>query len=364
MTELPTSSARHRAWALVGAGAALLGAGFGFVPAATAATSHDTPIAISTGLNSGVTAATSSTGHKLYVELNASHNSASASPATTDSLDIELANNKRIFGGESHTWSLKIPAGALTFETDSSGNPDGNGTLDVTSSAISPFGTVSLKFAPQGNPTTQQCNGQPSSRTQPVTLNGTFYFDTKSKGSHKWGAVGSKTKKFTFSATNNVVTTYATTDFSCIGPAQSPCVSAISWFANHGGVSFNGSGEGKANGSVFGSRSTNLSKPDGAIREDANTGHSKPLVLKKKGSSTSLSVVGVNGTAGSATLKASKKQGPFSNPCKGGTEQITAWSNGSYKNGSTPLKLKMQVFGSLTLANNSGQDDGFDKVTK
>ncbi|HWC36185.1 MAG TPA: hypothetical protein VG650_15370 [Mycobacteriales bacterium] len=356
--------ARRRALAMVGAGGALAASGFGLVPAATAATAHDTPVATSTGLNSSITSTTSTTGHKLYVKLDASHSDATAAPGTTDTLDVELANNKTIFGGESHTWSFKIPAGALTFDMDASGNADGNGTLDVPSSALSPFGMVSLKFAPKGSPTTQQCNGQPSSQTQPVTLSGTFYFDTKSKGSHKWGAIGSKTKKFTFSATNNVVTTYATTDFSCLGTQSAPCVSAISWFANHGGVSFDGSGQGSSNGSIFGSRSTNLSKPAAAIREDANTGVSKALKLKTKGSSTSLSVVGTHGTVGSATLKASKKQGPFSNPCKSGTEQITAWSNGSYKNGSSPLKLKMQIFGTLSLANNSGQSDGFEQTNK
>ncbi|HVV77449.1 MAG TPA: hypothetical protein VHC43_15595 [Mycobacteriales bacterium] len=364
MIGLQTSGGRVRAWFAVGAGAVLAGTGFGLVPAATAATAHDAPAAISTGLSSSATAKTSSTGHKLYVKVGATQSSVTATPAATDNLDISLADNKAIFGGESHSWSFKIPATALTFNTDSTGSPDGSGTLDVPSSALSPFGVVSLTFAPTGSPTTQQCNGQPSSQTQPVTLSGTFYFDSRSKGSHKWGAVGSKTKKFTFSATNTVVTTYASTDFSCVGPAQAPCASATSWFASHGGVTFDGSAAGSGDGRVFGERSTNLSKPAGAIREDVNTGRSKPLSLKTKGGSTSLSVVGAHGTKGSATLKASKKQGPFNNPCKNGSEQVTAWNNASYKNGSTPLKIKMQIYGTLHLANGSGRSDGFEKTSK
>lgn len=363
MIEVRMTGAARRMLAMAGTGALLAGAGFGVVPVATAATPHTAPAVSSISLVSGTTAKTSTTGHKLYVRLDALHSDTSSSGGSTDTLNITLANNKLIFGGESHNWSFKLPSGALTFTTDSNGNPDGNGTLNVPSSAISPFGVVNLKFAPTGNPTTQQCNGQPSSQTQPVTLSGTFYFDSRSKGTHKWGAVGSKTKKFSFSATNDVTTTYQSTDVSCLGNQQVPCASAISWFANHGGVSFNGTSAGST-GSVFGSRTTNLSKPAGAIREDSNQGHSKPLTIKTRGSSSSISVVGTNGTAGSATLKSSTKNGPFSNPCKNGTEQITAWSNASYKDGTTPLKLKMQIFGTLEMASNTGQQNGFAKVTK
>lgn len=366
MTNLGARTARRRVFAIAGVSAVLAGLGYGFVPAATAAVPRATQ-PISTALNSGVTARTSSTGHKLFLTLTATHSDATATAGTsanTDTLDITLANNRTIFGGESHSWSFRIPSTALVFNTDSAGNPDGNGSLTVPASAISPFGVVKLKFAPAGTPTTQQCNGQPSSQTQPVSLSGTFFFDSKSTGSHKWGTEGSKTATFTFAATNDVVTTYATTDFSCSGPAQVPCASAITWFANHGGISFDGTGAGSANGSIFGNRSNNLTKPAGAIRKDLDRGRSKPLALVTKGGTTTLSVLGARGAVGSASLKSAKSQGPFSNPCMGGTEQITAWSGASYRNGSTPLQLKMQIYGILSLANGSGQQDGFERVTK
>ncbi len=344
--------AGRRMSALVGAAAALVGAGFGVVPAASAATGHASPQVQSVSLQSSQTAVTSSTSHKLRVQVAASQTPSPAQgvPPTPGPVTVTVTNGSS-GRSEFHQWSFQVDSTAFTVDST------GAGTLTVPSSEISPYGSIDLKITPIGNPTTQSCQGTPTSQTQDVSLGGTFFFDSHSTGSQAWGTVGKKAGKFTFSATNTVVWTYVNTNpAACFNFNSLPCASGLFWQSPNQQVSLSGAKVG-TKGSLVGTRSTDLSTPTGATRNDEAFGTTQKLVLHRSGPAASLALTALSNSSGTAKLSAKTHGKPFSQHCtKGGktvTETATSWSNAKYKNGTKPLKVREQIFGAIKVPNNT-----------
>jgi hypothetical protein len=336
----PRTNARRRAWALVGAGSALVGAGFGLVPVATAATPSPTPTVQSVSLQSSATKVTSSTSQQLLVQLSATQGQTAT---------VTLSNGSSATS-ESHAWTFTIDSGALTVDSN------GKGSLNIPASELSPYGTVDLTIQPIGKPTTQSCQGAPTSQTQQVSLGGSFFFDSRSNGSHAWGTVGKKTGKFTFSATNTVVWTYVNTNPGCYNLNSVPCQASLYWQSPNQALILGGSRIG-TKGSIFASRTISLTTPSGASRADEAFGVSKKLVLVRNGAAASLTVTASSNSSGSATLSAKRHSKPASQHCtqsgKTKTETLTSWNNAKYRNGTKPLKVLEQIFGAIKVPNNT-----------
>jgi hypothetical protein len=230
---------------------------------------------------------------------------------------------------------------------------NGAGTLTVPDAKIAPFGTIDLKIKPIGKATTETCANVARTQTQKVTLDGTFFFDTRSKGSHPWGTVGSQSGKFTFSATNSVTTSYLVTDPSCYNFTP-PCATSLFWQSGGERILLDGVKSGK-HGVLFGSRTKDLTTPAGATRHDEAFGTTKKLVLKRDGAAASLSVKAASNTTGSAKIRAKKHHKPSSSNCtKAGKPRVqtsTIWDNARYKNGDKPLAVRAQIFGKIKVAN-------------
>ena len=358
MNGLRTSNAR--VVVLVGA-AVLLGSGLVAAPV-DAAAPHDVPAVQSVSLESSQTAVTSSTSHKLRVQVTANQTQAQvAGQQTSGQVTVALSTGASD-ESEFHEWQFQDADGALTVDST------GAGTLAVPNQQISPFGKINLTITPIGSPTTQDCDSTPRSQTQKVSLDGTFFFDSMSTGGNAWGTVGKKSKGFTFSATNTVTTTYTNTNPAACLPDFSnlPCASSLFWQSNTEDVSLSGVKIG-SHGAIFASRTTDLSAPADAKRIDEAFGTSKALVLNTSGTAASLSVKALGNSAGSAKLSAKKHAKPFSSNCKKSgkkrVETSTTWSNAKYVNGRKPLAVHAQIYGAIKVADNSNAEIVRTKLT-
>jgi hypothetical protein len=295
-------------------------------------------------LQSSQTAATSSTGLGLKVQVSASQ-TPSQPGADNVSVTVSDGASER---SEIHEWTFPVDASALTL----AGN--GAGTLTVPDAKVAPYGTINLKIKPIGKATTDNCGSVPRSQTQKVAIDGTFFFDTKSKGSHPWGTVGSQSAKFTFSDTNTVTTSYLVTDPACFNFTP-PCATSVFWQSGDERILLDGVASAK-HGLLFGSRTKDLTAPAGATRHDEAFGTTKKLVLKRDGAAASLSVKSAKNTTGSAKIRAKKHHKPSSSNCtkadKPKVQTSTIWDNARYKNGSKPLAVHAQIFGKIKVANN------------
>lgn len=330
-------------------GIAVVVVGSGTVAAPTALAAPPTDTVTSQSLETSFTHVTSTTGKKLQVQLNVEQ-PAAAPAGTTATISVRKGSSE---SSELHVWTFPVTAGAM--ELDQSGA----GVVDVPSTAISPYGAVSLTLAPIGEPTTQTCKKQNVSQTQVVSVKGTFFFDTRSKGSHPWGKVGSKNKSFTFSATNKLVSQYSPgAGSACVDFNNLPCLFGVFWSANENGGALNFEGvTSGSHGQLIASRTVNLSTPAGATRNDEAFATTKPLnLITTSGGGATLSVKASTNAAGSAKLTG-KSSSKDSNNCKDGTkkkvETTTFWQNAKYKNGTKPLAVHEQIFGSIKIANNS-----------
>jgi hypothetical protein len=349
MIDLRSAMAR-RAIAILGAGAALAGTSFGLVPAAAAPS--DVPAVQSVALESSQTAVTSSSAHKLRVQVTANQTQPQVAGQPSSGLVTVTLSTGTSDKSEFHEWSFPGADGALSVDST------GAGKLTMTNPQIAPFGKMNLTITPVGDPTTQSCDGTPRSQTQKVSLDGTFFFDSMSSGKNAWGTVGQKSKSFTFAATNTVTTTYVNTNPTACLPdfGNLPCASSLFWQSTpNEGLSLSGVKVG-THGSIFASRTTDLSAPAGAKRIDEAFATSKKLVLTTSGTAASLPVKSDTNSAGSAKLSAKKHGKPFSTNCKKAgksrVETSTTWNNAKYKNGSKPLAVHEQIYGAIKIANN------------
>jgi hypothetical protein len=303
------------------------------------------PTVLSVTLLSSQTTVTSSTGAALYVRVQSSK-SPSQSSGSTVSVTVSNGASDQ---SEIHEWTFPVDGSALTLANN------GQGTLTVPDANLAPYGSINLKIKPNGNPTTESCAGAPKSQTQKVSLDGTFFFDTRSKGTHKWGTVGQQVGKFTFSATNTVTTTYVVSDPICFNFTP-PCATNVFWQSGSEDILLDGVASGER-GLLFGSRTKTLATPIGATRHDEAFGKTKKLVLVRDGSAASLAVKSASNSIGSAKLTAKKHHKPSSTECtksgKPRVETSTTWDNARYKNGTKALAVKAQVFGRISIANNN-----------
>jgi len=191
-----------------------------------------------------------------------------------------------------------------------------------------------------------------------------------STGKNAWGTVGSKAKntKFTFSATNTLTTTYVNSNPGACLPDFSnlPCASSLFWQSGNDAASLSGVKVG-THGEIFASRTADIATPAGTKRIDEAFGTSKKLVLNTSGTAASLSVTHDTNSKGSAKLSAKKHGKPYSTDCKKSgksrVETATTWSNAKYKNGSTPLAVKAQIYGAIKVADNTSAEIVKTKLT-
>jgi hypothetical protein len=341
-------------------------------PAALARTAHATPAISQVQLSSGHTKVTSSTHRKLHVDLLANQ-----TPGSTAD-DVVVSLSEAGIAGEEHDWTFPVAASALQVSSA------GKGTLKVPSAKISPFGQISLTITPTGTPKTDSCDGTPSDKVQKVKLAGTFYFDTKSTGSQKWGAVGSrstkkKAKKFTFSSTNDVTWFYLLPpspdaaapvtgpDPDCGGGGDDdlglPCNADLIWDDASGNVDLTGVSVAGLS-LIEASRNTQLSTPAGATREDDLTGTgptpqftTTPDPASEGASDASLVVTAATGAVGTTTIASSTSTAPEQLPCEGSaageTANVSFWQDCNYTNGTTPLTVPAEIFGPISQTNNA-----------
>jgi hypothetical protein len=326
------------------AAAALLAAQLVWVvPGSAGAPQSFTPGVGTVVLQTSQTNVTSSTDHKLRVELTATHQVGYDS--TTDRVAVTVF--KGISGvAERHRWSFDVPNSA--WDIDDSGA----GTVKVPTTALSPYGKVKLDVVPVADPTTNSCNGSIRSQTQKVSVKGIFFFDTRSKGTHKWGSVGSNTKRFAFAATNTIVTTDDLPATPCVNPGSAPCVSEVVWSAASTTENLEGANTAGTRASFIATRNKELATPAHAMRTDELVARSKHLAIKNgAGGGATLAVTAISPATGSAKLTAPESS-VFTLPCtKDGmdhTQTYTTW-DGDYTNGSKPLAAHAQIFGPIKL---------------
>lgn len=361
MSERRTIGLQARALGLMGASGVLAATGFGLVPAALAAP-HDVPAVQSVALQSSQTAVTSSTSHHLRVQVTANQTQASSSRVPSSGQVTVTLGTGTSDKSEFHQWQFQDADGALTVDST------GNGNLTMSNAQLSPFGKINLTIAPIGDPVVHSCEGTPQSQTQDVSLEGTFFFDSRSTGKNAWGSVGKKSNSFTFAATNTLTTTYVDTNPTGCLPnlGFQPCAASLFWQSGTEAVTLSGVKTGR-HGSIFASRTTDLTAPADATRIDEAFGTSRKLVLKTSGTAASLSVTGDHNSTGSAALSAKKHAKPYSAQCrKGGKSKVetsTTWSDAKYKNGSRPLAVKAEIFGAIKVADSSTAEIVKTKLT-
>jgi hypothetical protein len=264
------------------------------------------------------------------------------SPETAPSLRIDVATRS---ANESHAYSFKAGSDALTVDHA------GKGTLQAPATAIGSYGVVNLKITPVGPARTIRCNGQPSTKTQPVKLSGKFFLSTKSSGRHKWGSVGSK-RQFTFAASNSITWNYAA---SCSNLSFPPCASSFSWSATGPGSSMYGAGA--TSGSVLASRTVQLSQAAGAIRADTVTFDATWSLKVAKNKSAVLHITAGAGGAGKTTMRSIGSGRSHRVACgKSGKQSATATSwQAKYVNGRPALLAKAKIFGGIKVKNTAGE---------
>jgi hypothetical protein len=248
-------------------------------------------------------------------------------------------------GAESHDWSFSLPAGAFTL------NGKGDGTLDVPTSAISPYGSVKLNISSVGGTVTKRCSASAHITSRKLKVAGTFVFNTHSSGKHKWGTVGSKSSKVSFTGTTD--SAFGQPFTTCLGASTQRCAKSVSWSAGNGdgSLSFGGDTAGKGRGFIDASRSERLPAPSGATRNDSVDVHAPPPDVKhgKHGSATLLVRTSGGVARGSAKLVSQHGGSSTRISCGNGQkEKSTVW-NASFKNGKPALGVSEQVFGAFTL---------------
>lgn len=269
-----------------------------------------------------------------------------ASKSSESGLSVSLSQQR-----EMHGWNFDMPARHLVVDST------GAGSLRTT--AANPYGQISLKIVPKESWKVTKCEGKVVSKTRPVTLKGTFVFDSKSA----WGKVG---KKDDFSMPGTVSVYTGASNENCVGGGN-PCPTFGGGWSNFGGnVFLSGSWRnGATTGTISGYRSVKLPEPAGAYRFDLGSAEvvAPELVSNPDGSAVLKVKTGKPGAKGTATLTAPSK---FSSDgtCTGGVTYTTSsWWGAQYANGSTPLQVVMSVFGNLKLPN-AANTASFNRVVK
>jgi hypothetical protein len=306
----------------------------------------DTLPILSEELNSSTHPLVSSTHHKLRVQVSATKDL--ESPAD-DTVTVTLS---RPHDTESHSWAFPFSAARMTVGVK------GNGSIKLPSSAIEPYGRLSLSFKASGAARTSKCNGVPALKTRHVAISGRLLLETHSTGKQAWGHVGSAHRAIHFGTTSTIVWTYDTSGTGCAGEQfpPNPCLFGLLWIAQHGSVQFSGiSRQSATTGEVGAERIVDLKRPKGAQRTDNTFGRARRMSLVH--ANTGLATVSVHADGGNATgLATLTSPGPeqvTTGSCGTDTAQTRSTLQADYDHDSPPLRLAEQVFGVLTMPDTS-----------
>lgn len=240
--------------------------------------------------------------------------------------------------GESHHFGFAIPDSALSLSKSFSGKiaPGTDNTL--------PIAKLNLTATPRGAATTTKCAGKVTSRTQPLTLSGVFYLNTRS-GTNGWGAVGSTTKPFSFSTTATATRYYDAGD--CETPYPNPaCESSTYWTLSSSAATLNGTGK-----RVTAIRTVNLTKPAGAARSDVRTATARSAVLTQNNETKTARLV-ITGNGGSikgkAVLNGKNRSLGDREPCgtAGKKLRYASWYPATLASSRSPLTMK-DIYGTM-----------------
>jgi hypothetical protein len=251
-------------------------------------------------------------------------------------------------GHELHQWVFQLSPGSFTTNSATT-----SGSVDTGVSQISPYGQVSMTFAPVGSKvTTVRCGASTTLVTRRISVNATMVLDTASA----WGSVGSLAHVTHF-GTHAVLSRQFGGGNCPPAPKYEPCETNVSWNANASTVFLSGGwtlSHGKKHGQVVGRRQTFLSTPAEAVRDDTviakapipslKVSHGKPNLLVKTSG---------GGASGQARLTSSVKVNPRTVGCTSAHhhETVVNWSNVHFTNGSPALKLHEQIEGTIKLPN-------------
>jgi len=247
--------------------------------------------------------------------------------------------------GERHSWQFEMAAKDLKV--------DGKGAGTLRTKAAGPYGAIALKIVPRKSWKVEKCKGVVLARTRPVTLKGTFRFDS----SGAWGAVG---KKQGFSL-KGAVTRYTGKDGSSCYDRFCPATGGFAYFYQDNtslSVSW------RAKKTVFRvDRYADLARPKGAYRNDSReVSIPTPVLTRGDGGAARLKLSGGKKAKGTATLRSAAGD-TTTETSKGKSYTTTWWNNATYANGSTPLTMRMSAFGDIKLGNGDGYG-AFSRTTR
>jgi hypothetical protein len=305
----------------------------------------------------------STTGKRLQIRLGAGVTVQDGKSYTN--ADVTVSRNDV---PEMHSWSFRLTDGSLRF------NPTtGKGSVK-SGSQLDPFAKIALTLTASGKPRTVTC-GTFKAVTQPVSVTGSFSFDTRSTGKNRWGDVAT-TRDHGLSGKSDIV--YDTGTFqSCTGGGFTlPCTADVSWnvFKQQGAnpidlVALSGTIQkvgAKTSSKLFASRNVAISRPKDTVRVDSTTVTDKKMVLTISASDKATMKVGAAGPLTGSAMLTSPQPGVVStDSCgtSGQTETNTNW-NVTYTNGKSPLTVHEQIEGSYRLPNLAFNDSGEDAIDK
>jgi hypothetical protein len=316
-----------------------LGVGSAVAHAAPTSAPAITAISMSTSL----TALHSSRHDPLVISVDATRNNLRS--LGQSSVSVEIGSPKQV---ETHTWTFDIPKTALNAKTS------GSGTLVVPRANIAPFGTISLRFTSTGKPVKTVCNSNAYSTAQKVTVRGTVFFNTHSTGAHRWGSVGSTSRRFTFRRGSVLVKDFGE-NLDCPSGSPLPCGYSIIWFVGSANqlVGLEGGTAGKTGGVIDASRTKNLAKPKHASRVDeVVTPAARPTIRTTGADTIAMSIRSAGHDAtGSATMYGTSVGPPSPSICgKGKTSTSSGWT-ATFSNNNPRLVIKEAIFGPITMPN-------------
>ncbi len=231
-------------------------------------------------------------------------------------------------GKEYHTWSFSAPGKAMQQ------NGKLLGEITLAKSKTKRYVGLKVKVRKAGKIRTEKCDGQVSSKSRKVVLVGKFLVNTKAG----WGKLSKRGFKVPGTA-------YRSFNASC--SYTSTCSNYLSWSVYGGSAGIYGSQTAKR-ATLSGSRSVKVKGVKNAWRSDYAYRSKAKRADLKAGSNKLVAYA----DGGKATLTGSPSTSSY--PC-GKKDKVTVgkYWNGTMRNGSTPLRLKTQLFKTIKVKNGS-----------
>jgi hypothetical protein len=245
-------------------------------------------------------------------------------------------------GHETHSWTFKVGRSAIKTN-------HGSGHIKLTKAASHGFASVKLTFSKASSSKKTSCGNLTKSN-----VHGTIWLNTKSKGKHSWGKLGSTSHKISVKGAEDDLFT------SCSGSA--PCGSSKSWdtFSQTSNGAFLDGGTRGKHGDVTASRSVNLGKGDS--RFDLITAKTAAPALHGSGKSAILVIGGTHSPAhGKLVIKSAAAPTTSKQKCvhkgKKTNEKVTSYNTATVT--SHHFVVHADIFGSF-----KAPKQGFFSVTK